>query len=80
MCAANLITSRPFKIKLVNGRATRYIVKAIPGLSRFLWRAGLYKNFRLVKKASLLLFNTERLIDLCPLRRILDHNFTILID
>ena len=80
MCAANLITSRPFKIKLVNGRATRYIVKAIPGLSRFLWRAGLYKNFRLVKKASLLLFNTERLIDLCPLRRILDYNFTILID
>ena len=80
MCAANPITSRPFKIKLVNGRATRYIVKAIPGLSRFLWRAGLYKNFRLVKKASLLLFNTERLIDLCPLRRILDYNFTILID
>ena len=80
MCAANLIASRPLKIKLVNGMATRYIVKAIPGLSRFLWRAGLYKDFRLVKKASLLLFNTERLIDLCPFRRILDHNFTILID
>ena len=80
MCAANPITSRPFKIKLVYGMATRYIVKAIPGLSRFLWRAGLYKDFRLVKKASLLLFNTERLIDLCPFRRILDHNFTILID
>ena len=80
MCAANLIASRPLKIKLVNGMVTRYIVKAIPGLSRFLWRAGLYKDFRLVKKASLLLFNTERLIDLCPFRRILDHNFTILID
>ena len=79
MCAANLITSRPFKIKLVNGRATRYIVKAIPGLSRFLWRAWLYKDFRLVKKANLLLFNTERLIDLCPFR-ILDHNFTVFID
>ena len=50
MCAANLITSRPFKIKLINGMATRYIVNAIPGLSRFLWRAGLYKNFILVKK------------------------------
>ena len=80
MCAATLITSRPFKTKLVNGMATRYIVKAIPGLSRFLWRAGLYKDFRLVKKASLLLFNTERLIDLCPFRRILDHNFTVFID
>ena len=62
--------------------ATRYtcIVNAIPGLSRFLWRAGQYKNFRLVEKASLLLFNAERLNDLCPLRRILDHNFTVLID
>ena len=26
-------------------------------------------------KATLLLFNTERLIDLRPLRRVLDHNF-----
>ena len=80
MCAANLITSRPFKIELINGMAPRYIVNAITGLSRFLWRAELYKNFRLVKKASLLLFNTERLIDLCPLRRILDNNHTVLID
>ena len=31
-------------------------------------------------KATLLLFNTERLIDLCPLRRVLDHNFTLFID
>ena len=31
-------------------------------------------------KATLLLFETERLIDLCPLRRVLDHNFTIFID
>ena len=31
-------------------------------------------------KATLLLFNTERLIDLCPLRRVLDHNFTVFID
>ena len=30
----------------------RYIVNAIPGLSRFLWRAELYKNFKLVKTAS----------------------------
>ena len=65
-CKLNPITSRPFKIKLFNGTATRYIVNAIPGLSRFLWRAGQYKNFRLVKKASLLLFNTERLTDFVP--------------
>ena len=31
-------------------------------------------------KATLLLFNIERLIDLCPLRRVLDHNFTVFID
>ena len=31
-------------------------------------------------KATLLLFNTERLIDLRPLRRVLDHNFTLFID
>ena len=52
MCAANLTTSWPFNIKLINGMAPRYIVNAIPGLSRFLWRAELYKNFRLVKTAS----------------------------
>ena len=52
MCAANLITSWAFKIKLMNGMAPRYIANAIPGLSRFLWRAELYKNFKLVKTAS----------------------------
>ena len=33
-------------------------------------------------KATLLhlLFNTERLIDLCPLRRELDQNFSVFID
>ena len=31
-------------------------------------------------KATLLLFNAARLIDLCPLRRVLDHNFTVFID
>ena len=33
-------------------------------------------------KATLLLFNfnTERLTDFCPLRRVLDHNFTAFID
>ena len=31
-------------------------------------------------KATLLLFNTERLIDLRPLRRVLDHNFIVFID
>ena len=31
-------------------------------------------------KKTLLLFNTERLIDLCPLRREPDHNFTVFID
>ena len=31
-------------------------------------------------KATLLLLNTERLIDLCPLGRVLDHNFTVVID
>ena len=31
-------------------------------------------------KATLLLFNTEGLTDLCPLRRVLDHNFTVFID
>ena len=48
MSAANLITSWAFKIKLMNGMAPRYIANAIPGLSRFLWRAELYKNFKLV--------------------------------
>ena len=52
MCAANLITSWAFKIKLINGMAPRYIANAIPGLSCFLWRAELYKNFKLVKTAS----------------------------
>ena len=32
--------------------APRYIANAIPGLSRFLCRAELYKNFKLVKTAS----------------------------
>ena len=31
-------------------------------------------------KAALLLFNAERLIDLCPLKRVLDYNFTVFID
>ena len=31
-------------------------------------------------KATLLLFNTDRLIDLCPLRRVLDNNFTVFIN
>ena len=31
-------------------------------------------------KAALSLFNTERLIDLCPLKRVLDHSFTVFID
>ena len=52
MCAANLITSLAFKTELMNGIAPRYIANAIPGLSRFLWRAELYKNFRLVETAS----------------------------
>ena len=30
MCAANLITSWPFKIKLINGMAPRKIFNAIP--------------------------------------------------
>ena len=50
--AANLITSWPFKIKLINSMAPRYIVNAIPGLSRFLWGAELHKNFILVQAAS----------------------------
>ena len=33
-----------------------------------------------IPKATLFLFNTERLIDLCPFRRVLDHNFTVFID
>ena len=52
MCAANLMTSWAFKIKLMNGMAPRYTANAIPGLSRFLCRAELYKNFKLVKTAS----------------------------
>ena len=52
MCAVNLITSWAFKIKLMNGMAPRYIANAIRGLSRFLWCAELYKNFKLVKTAS----------------------------
>ena len=51
MCAANLITTWAFNIKLMNGMAPRYIANAIPGLCRFLWRAELYKNFKLVKNA-----------------------------
>ena len=31
-------------------------------------------------KATLLLLDTERLIDLCPRRRVLHHNFTVVID
>ena len=30
--------------------------------------------------ATLVVCETERLIDLCPLRRVLDHNFTVFID
>ena len=52
MCAANLMTSWAFKIILMNGMAPRYIANAIPGLSRFLCRAELYKNSKLVKTAS----------------------------
>ena len=52
MSAANLITSWAFKIKLMNGMAPRYIANASSGLSRFLWRAELYKNYKLVKTAS----------------------------
>ena len=52
MCAANLMTSWAFKIILMNGMAPQYTANAIPGLSRFLCRAELYKNSKLVKTAS----------------------------
>ena len=52
MCTTNLITSWAFKVKPMNDMAPCYIANAIPGLSHFLWRAELYKNFKFVKTAS----------------------------